>query len=783
MDAYMKKNPSRLSQNELAQLFHDNTLLCFLNREGEFLQLSQPLCKFLGYQENELLFKNINLLQPSLFSDDVRMGFWDSIKKEAHWNGVVNLLMSEGSRKNVMCNFVRLKNPETEKAYFFGVFEPNSMPVSFGEFTANDICFNWFFNNSPIAKSLFSLKTFQFVDVNAAWENYTGFKKADVLNKTPSKLKIHDIFDSIFIKKIQANKDDCITIDEIKLNVSSGTPKYATITFKKIYIHNEVFLLQIITDITDRLRYQKELEAMSQKSVQKKDVILKLAGLVGGDLSYVFKEITRLTAKTMRIERVSIWQFEDENNIIACQSAYNLKEHDYFKQAEFKAHDYPKYFQYLFKHKTLRVDDAIHGEQTEEFAERYLKPLNITATLDVLIQGHQAHYGVLCFEQIGSKEEWTIEDEEFATSIANIISLAVECDKRNTAEIELIKSNQKLVGLNLELKNLQKKLEQENIYLREEIDLVFNYEEMVYGSNSFSQVLTDVERVATTKATVLLLGESGTGKELLARAIHNISDRKNKPLIKVNCAAIPKELIESELFGHKKGSFTGAINDKLGKFQLADGGTLFLDEIGELPMDMQPKLLRAIQESEVEQIGSTKTEKVDIRIITATNRDLKQEVKDKNFREDLYFRINVFPITIPPLRERIEDIPILLEHFVNKYSKLYNKSVKFISEETKRNMQSYSWPGNIRELENLVERAIILSNNEKLIIPDFKSSEKKALISSTSLSLDDVQRIHIKKILKATNGKIEGAEGAAELLKMKPSTLRDRMKKLGIKKL
>ncbi|MDX1316476.1 MAG: sigma 54-interacting transcriptional regulator, partial [Xanthomarina gelatinilytica] len=244
----------------------------------------------------------------------------------------------------------------------------------------------------------------------------------------------------------------------------------------------------------------------------------------------------------------------------------------------------------------------------------------------------------------------------------------------------------------------------------------------------------------------------------------------------------PKELIESELFGHKKGSFTGAINDKLGKFQLADGGTLFLDEIGELPLDMQPKLLRAIQESEVEQIGSTKTEKVDIRIIAATNRNLQKEVKEKNFREDLYFRLNVFPIIIPPLRERVEDIPILIEHFVNKFSKQYNKNVKYISEETKRNLQSYNWPGNIRELENLVERAVILSNDEKLVIPNFKSSSKESLISSTILSLDDVQRNHIKKVLKKCNYKIDGPEGAAKLLEMKPSTLRDRIKKLGIER-
>ena len=305
---------------------------------------------------------------------------------------------------------------------------------------------------------------------------------------------------------------------------------------------------------------------------------------------------------------------------------------------------------------------------------------------------------------------------------------------------------------------------------------------MVYGSAAFSQVLTDVEKVAETDATVLLLGESGTGKELIARAIHNISERNKKPLIKVNCSAIPKELIESELFGHKKGSFTGAFNDKEGKFKLADGGTLFLDEIGELPLDMQPKLLRAIQEREIEPIGSSTVEKVNLRIVAATNRNLDEEVKKKNFREDLYFRLNVFPIDIPPLRKRPEDIPILIEHFVDKFCRKYNKEIKFISQETKQALYNYKWPGNVRELENLIERSVILTNSETLFVPGFKSSEKEASISSPTVTLDDVQRMHIVQILKQCNWQIDGSQGAAKILDIKPSTLRDRMKKLGIKK-
>ena len=433
----------------------------------------------------------------------------------------------------------------------------------------------------------------------------------------------------------------------------------------------------------------------------------------------------------------------------------------------------------------MNIKDVVKDSVTKAFAEEYFVPYNITSRLDLVIYGRESNYGIISFENSGDKRVFTPEEENFAASIVNVVSLMIESTERKLAENKLIEANDKLLKVNTELNKLKKELEQENVYLREEIPLVFNYEEMVYGSVAFSKVLTEVERVAVTDATVLLLGESGTGKELLARAIHNISPRKNKPLIKVNCAAIPKELIESELFGHKKGAFTGAINDKLGKFQLADGGTLFLDEIGEMPIEMQPKLLRAIQESEVEQVGGVETQKVDIRIITATNKDLKAEISNKNFREDLYFRINVFPIHVPPLRERVEDIPILIEHFVNKFSKEYSKSIKYIPETTKRNMQTYAWPGNIRELENLIERAVILSNNEMLSIPTFESSPESSeekLISSTVFTLDEAQRAHIIKILKKTNWKIDGEDGASKLLDIKPSTLRDRMKKLGIKR-
>ena len=333
-----------------------------------------------------------------------------------------------------------------------------------------------------------------------------------------------------------------------------------------------------------------------------------------------------------------------------------------------------------------------------------------------------------------------------------------------------------------QVSQLKSQLEQENIYLREEIKQANDYENMVFKSTEFRGVLKQVEQVAKTVATVLITGETGTGKELIARAIHNVSKRSEKPMIKVNTAAIPKDLIESELFGHEKGAFTGAVGEKPGKFELADGGTIFLDEIGDMPMELQVKILRVLQEGEVERLGSTKTKKIDVRIISATNKNLEEAVKDGRFREDLYFRLKVFPIEIPPLRSRPDDVPILVEHFAAKYGVKYSKPIKIIPKAVMDYLRNYSWPGNVRELENTIERAVILSTNEKLELPEVVDSTTTQEHWEHDNSLDVIMENHILKVLKECDWKIEGEDGAAAQLKIKPSTLRDRMRKFSIKR-
>lgn len=547
-----------------------------------------------------------------------------------------------------------------------------------------------------------------------------------------------------------------------------------------------VALFGTMKDISEEEKIKNTLKENALKSKQKKEAILKLAGMVGKDMKETLKSITKLSAETLNVSRASVWSFNKDKTEVFCERLYDLKSDSYEVGPVIKYEQNPIYFAELDKNQTILINDAQNNEITKGFSSGYLLPNNIKSIMDVSINSSYGYYGIVCFEHVGKNlREWSPEDQAFATSIASIVSLMVESTQRKLAEEKILSTNEQLVKVNNELNELKEQLVQENSYLRNELDLVFNYEEMVYGSVEFSDVLTDVEKVAPTNATVLLLGESGTGKELLARAIHNISQRNRKPLIKVNCSAIPRELIESELFGHKKGSFTGAFSDKIGKFELADGGTLFLDEIGELPLDMQPKILRFLQEGEIEVIGGTKLKKLDVRIIAATNRNLKEEIEKKQFREDLFFRLNVFPITIPPLRNRKEDIPLLVEHFVDKFNKAYEKHIKFIPEETMTLLKSYNWPGNIRELENLIERALILSSNDTLIVPGFETTSQKKQqrrINSKDLSLDTVQKKHILEVLEKCRWKISGAQGASVLLGLKPSTLRDKMAKLGIKK-
>ena len=349
-----------------------------------------------------------------------------------------------------------------------------------------------------------------------------------------------------------------------------------------------------------------------------------------------------------------------------------------------------------------------------------------------------------------------------------------------------------------EVERLKNQFLLDNLYLREEILSVHNFGEIIGSGKSLKDVMEKVHQVAPTDTTVLITGETGTGKELMARAIHEGSLRKNRPMVKVNCATLPATLVESELFGHEKGAFTGATSSRIGRFELADGATIFLDELGELPLDLQSKLLRVLQEGEFERLGSSRTNKVNVRVIAATNRDLEAAVKNGTFRDDLYYRLCVFPISVPPLRERREDIPQLVYAFLQRENQRLGKNIGTVPRGTMKALENYSWPGNIRELQSVITRAAILTRGPKLEITEKLSNRSaaavtgapgesinRAAVSSTQnqlVTMDDVERRHILDVLEQTRWKVQGKGGAAEILNLKPTTLRSRMEKLGIKK-
>lgn len=373
--------------------------------------------------------------------------------------------------------------------------------------------------------------------------------------------------------------------------------------------------------------------------------------------------------------------------------------------------------------------------------------------------------GVVGTLNLASREENAFSSDDLALLEQIASHIAIALDNAHAYE---------------QIAHLKDKLTEEKLYLEDEIRSELNFEEIIGESSALRRVLAQAKTVAPSGATALLLGETGTGKELVARAIHRMSSRRNHSFIKLNCAAIPTGLLESELFGHEKGAFTGAISQKVGRLELANGGTLFLDEVGDIPLELQPKLLRVLQDQEFERLGSTRTLRVDVRLVAATNRDLERAMEEKQFRSDLFYRLNVFPIRIPPLRERRDDVPLLVRYFVQMYSRRMNKPIETISTATMNALLNWEWPGNVRELENFIERSVILTEGSVLNVPLAELRQRTGILGSVNGTLESMEREHILRVLQETGGVIGGKSGAAARLGLKRTTLQSRIQRLGI---
>ena len=476
----------------------------------------------------------------------------------------------------------------------------------------------------------------------------------------------------------------------------------------------------------------------------------------------VFHAICGALARVVQYDRIALSLYDVETSSL-CLVAYEgpLKT-DYSPVGN--VHDpEDSHVSWVFAQQRPLLRRDLETEKQFSSEERAVKNgFRSLCALPLVVRGRSI--GAITVASLNNRQ-YEQSDADFLMEIANQIAIAVD-NMRAHEESEALKS----------------RFEAEAVYLQEEIKTEHNFEEIIGQSASLRDVLRKIEQVAPTEATVLIRGETGTGKELLARAVHDRSRRKNRPLVKVNCGSIPSGLVESELFGHERGAFTGATQRRIGRFELANSGTIFLDEVTELPLDTQVKLLRVLQEGEFERVGSSQTIKVDVRVIAATNRDLNEIVKNGSFRADLFYRLNVFPLESPPLRERKGDIPLLVSFFLSKFGKKLGKQVRGVSQKSMEALKNYSWPGNVRELQNVIERAVVVARGPVVQTDESMLRAEDATDASTIDTLENVERNHIIRALNETNWVIHGKKGAAEILGINPSTLRSPIDKLGIKK-
>ncbi len=594
-----------------------------------------------------------------------------------------------------------------------------------------------------------------------------GIKKYKEENLQDSKLRIQELERAFQQTKTGIWEYDVMT-REIKwspevykiygLNPNSKPPRLEEIIRfssqeEQDHIHDTITMAMvkgtpysIFCEIEDSSGSRKYIRATGSATKDESGVVRRLFGTIC-DLSDHQERQRRLLFTELTMERISegIYWFDDKLRFIKVnQAAADLLGYSKEELMGKRGMDINPSFSYE-KSKALWMETKEKGSLTFN-------------TYHVRKDGSE-----IPVEITNNIINW--EGKDFKCSVVRDIT------ERKNNELKLLEAYN-------EIETLKNKLEKQNSYLREEIKVQYNFDEIIAENKQCKQLLKRIEQVSKTSSTVLIVGETGTGKELFARAIHNHSDRSENTLIKLNCAALPPQLVESELFGHEKGAFTGAVNKRIGKFELADKSTLFLDEVGEMPLDIQAKLLRVLQEGEFERVGGNETIKVDVRIIAATNKNLEEAIAEKEFREDLYYRLNVFPLNPVPLRQRKSDIPYLASHFLKRFEKRMGKTIDSISKETMEKLMNYDWPGNIRELENVIERAMITSNN----ILELDDWLPVRLPEKTGSKFIDKERSLIIETLIKTKGKVSGAGGAAELLEINPKTLESKIRKLKIDK-
>ncbi len=556
-----------------------------------------------------------------------------------------------------------------------------------------------------------------------------------------------------------------------------GVLAFTTVFRERSWPDEVVKQLQLVSEVFASALDRKHKEQKLRKSFAEIEKQLQFEKLISG-LSAEFinlhpdqidQEIDaglKLISEQLGIDRIALLQFSEDKTELHLTHTHALNQQQrapLFLVSE----QLPWFSESLRRGKTLRISRI--GEMPEEAVpeKQYAKEQGMKSFLTIPMKVAGLTIGAISYSDMKSERTWPDEIVQRLTLVSEVFGNALDRKQKE----------QKLGNAFSEIKELKDRLEQENIYLQEEIRMSQGHEKILGQSDAILKVLGQAEQVAQTGSSVLILGETGTGKELLAHMIHELSSRKNRQMIKVNCAALPATLIESELFGREKGAYTGAMTRQMGRFELAHGSTIFLDEVSELSPELQAKLLRVLQEGQFERLGSSKTITVDVRVIAAANQDVARLVKEHKFREDLYYRVNVFPITMPPLRERLKDIPLLVWAFIREFEGTIGKSIDSIPKKSMDALRAHSWPGNIRELRNVIERAMILCTGSTLSIDRLETEEPTTI---KDMTMEELERKHVLDVLERTRWRVRGRKGAAEILGLKPSTLESRMNKLKI---
>jgi len=718
---------------------HSRDLLCIHDLEGRLLSVNPAPARMLGYSVGELLQIPMREMIPPEF----RASFDEYLRKierEGEASGLVSVLTRSGElrvwefrstlrREGVESPIVRgMAHDVTEQTRFEKLLrEANEhllSKVREGERTIQELkLFRKLVDHSNDAIEVVDPETLRFLDTNEAACSALGYTREELL-----RLRVFDIDPAVTESSIipireQWEKTGWVVLESVHRR-KDGSTFPVEVSTRLVHLERD-YIVAVARDLTER----KQTEARLREYERVVEGLEEVIAVIDRDYRYVLANRAFLNIRGLESEQIV-------------------------------------------------------GHQVSELLDDEIYRTLVKPKMDECFQGKSTQYRLkYAFPKLGDRDLLvSYFPIEGVTGVDRIAAVVQDITERNRAEEALGQNVTRLKAVSEELRLAKEKLVEEKLYLEEAFDTEVGFGEIIGRSRALKDVMQKVAKVAPSDATVLLLGETGTGKELVARAIHRMSRRDRNSFIKLNCAAIPSGLLESELFGHEKGAFTGAIARKLGRLELADQGTLFLDEIGEIPLSLQPKLLRVIQDMEFERLGATQTLKVDFRLLAATNRDLLQSVKAREFRSDLYYRLNVFPILIPPLRERREDVRPLVEHFVHKFAQQMKKSITSIPSSTMEMLVRWEWPGNVRELENFVERSVILSPGSVLQapLPELERAIEEGEGGRTA-KLRDKERERILQVLRECHGKLGGPDGAAARLGLKRTTLQSKLDQLGIK--